>query len=429
MAIPINSEFKNQDWNKLLQKGDLKGRQVEKMAKAVKGKNDKDVQYDPINNIITCGSQSLDLNKLDKPKSSLRLYHRFRMYHSDKYKSKKLKDIEYLSKLIENKITEDKSSRDYTNDKDASRWTPLTTAIFNNDISKVNELIRQKADLNELNANGNTPLTQAALSGNSLIIEKLIANGADVELKNSFGNTALTIATQMVNHPLINLLVQKGAKFQADRINALNLNGSTPLTSAILHGDLARVDLLIQQGADVNIADKYKTPLAVAVVTGNFSLTEKLINSGADVSEINSHGQSVIDLLKSTRPKNYRPILELIYEKNPELKARHKEFKYRKQLGHAWHLKGESSLKADDIPLKLEGANTLLWYHQMHKNFEEFQKLSTDFSEPKVFSEAVKFTADINAYTPDQILTRIQSGLPTFLDAGFIGHDIAFKTN
>lgn len=104
MTLKVDSNLYHPNWNKTLKRGDLKGRQVEKMAKAVKGKSAEDLQYDRFSNTITCGSQTLNLSKLNKSKFSLRLFHRFRMCQSKRYKCEKLGAIDHLAELIEKKI-------------------------------------------------------------------------------------------------------------------------------------------------------------------------------------------------------------------------------------------------------------------------------------------------------------------------------------
>lgn len=305
----------------------------------------------------------------------------------------------------------------HINAVNANGWTPLTTAVYAGNLNKVDLLLQQGANVNAPDRS-NTPLTQAVLSGNLALVEKLIARGADVNLQNLFGNTALTLAIRSNNKPLVDLLLQKGAN-----PNIRDDLGSTPIHYALSNRDFNLFEKLIQNGADLNLADNAGSVL-LSYAMNDFQFFKKLIDSGADPAKIDKHGRSVLDMIKLYRPKDYRAMIDLIYEKNPELKLRHKEFKYRKQLAHAWHLKGETVLKAEDNPISLEGGNTLIWFHQMDKNFEEFQKLCPEFPNQELFADAIKFTAKINTHTSDQILTRIQSGLPTFFNVGFLGHDV-----
>lgn len=73
-----------------------------------------------------------------------------------------------------------------------------------------------------------------------------------------------------------------------------------PYQHTVLHyaaymNDLERVKLLIEQGADVNVADHLmQTPLQFATDNNNFEMTKFLVEHGADVNAKNDNGGSVL---------------------------------------------------------------------------------------------------------------------------------------
>ncbi len=83
----------------------------------------------------------------------------------------------------------------------------------------------------------------------------------------------------IVNESTIDKLVSSFSSNNADQIDE---HGWTPLMHASWNGDLEKASLLIDEGADVNMADESgNTPLHLAVQEGHFSLVKLLMESGA----------------------------------------------------------------------------------------------------------------------------------------------------
>ncbi|MBF0364116.1 MAG: ankyrin repeat domain-containing protein [Oligoflexia bacterium] len=68
-------------------------------------------------------------------------------------------------------------------------------------------------------------------------------------------------------------------------------NSNNPLTKAAKNNNIARVKLLIEKGADVNLQNLYdETPLVLAAENGYLELANMLIEKGADVNRIRGIG-------------------------------------------------------------------------------------------------------------------------------------------
>ena len=70
-----------------------------------------------------------------------------------------------------------------------------------------------------------------------------------------------------------------------DLINAPNDNGATPIQQSVLNGNIAATELLLANGANVNLTGrKGMTPLSMAATSGNKAMIELLLAHGADVN-------------------------------------------------------------------------------------------------------------------------------------------------
>ena len=90
-------------------------------------------------------------------------------------------------------------------------------------------------------------------------------------------------------------LIAKGAD-----VNYVS-NGIFPLYLAIKNKIPGMVNLLIEQGADVNLVntdDFGKTPLMYAIEKNNMKIIKMLVENGADVNAKDSDGESVLDYIE-----------------------------------------------------------------------------------------------------------------------------------
>ncbi|MCX8524718.1 ankyrin repeat domain-containing protein [Chryseobacterium formosus] len=149
-----------------------------------------------------------------------------------------------------------------------------------------------------------------------IIKEQLTAvlkeGNVDLFQKNEFGNTPLHVACNPIydtNVEIIKLLL----KYPLD-INSRGLDDVTPLMYAIMKRDITVVNILIENGADVNIPNKYgKTPLMVAVdmFKDDDAIIKLLLENGADPYQKNNYGVSVYKLLEMPRNESIRHLFPL----------------------------------------------------------------------------------------------------------------------
>ena len=135
------------------------------------------------------------------------------------------------------------------------RKNKLMDAVFQNDIGRVNRLIKSGVNIDYksyYNWEGASPLMLACYKGYYEIVKILINNGADVNFTDNykrtpFYNAIIDINLQKKNSNVIKileLLIQHGAK----KKNIVTSDGRTPLLEAINEGDSQIVRFLLQHG-------------------------------------------------------------------------------------------------------------------------------------------------------------------------------------
>ena len=141
---------------------------------------------------------------------------------------------------------------DWYNEELGAHGTPLTNAVFRNDVDMINILIDAGVDINKpidyhVHAAGVTPLYIATASNHSEAFEILLQRGADVNKPHTFTfDTVLHEVCRQGRLDKAKRLLEIGSK-----INCRNHHGLTPLHSAIQGGSLEVVKLLVNAGAEI----------------------------------------------------------------------------------------------------------------------------------------------------------------------------------
>jgi DNA-directed RNA polymerase subunit RPC12/RpoP len=136
-----------------------------------------------------------------------------------------------------------------------------------------------------------TPLHNAALWSRAEVVVILLEYGADPDLADSSGDTALHYAArrgwnEFTNEPnegqpeIVRALVDAGAD-----LDARNEAGQTAMLIAATNGDEATFRLLLERGANTELADaEGNTPLSAATEKVHTTLVRALVESGAPVT-------------------------------------------------------------------------------------------------------------------------------------------------
>lgn len=141
------------------------------------------------------------------------------------------------------------------NEKSIREETALHGACASGKLDIVKFLIQKGSDVNSQNKIGTTPLIYATINGHLDIINALIDNGADVNLLDYLRGSPLRWAALRpswdpsgMNTEIVKILIKKGAN-----INAQDNTGSTPLHQAAFSGDINIANILISNGARLDL--------------------------------------------------------------------------------------------------------------------------------------------------------------------------------
>ncbi len=161
------------------------------------------------------------------------------------------------------------------------------------DFSKVKKTLAEGASIDFSNYDGITALMFASQSGNDTIVSYFIDNGAHLDTKcNTFQTSALTSAIKNDYLLTAEILIRNGAN-----INIQDIYKSTPLHYSVGFGYEASTDMLLYYGADPNINDiNGNSPLFYAVKNSLDSITEILIRANANMYQLYSDNQSLMHI-------------------------------------------------------------------------------------------------------------------------------------
>jgi ankyrin repeat protein len=179
--------------------------------------------------------------------------------------------------------------------------TEFPEAIANSRIKIKNQ---EEHILNTLRLESNSksilPLLYALEHGHTGVAQILLDHGADPCVEDSGGDTTLSLACALNDVALVHRLLMSSAK---KYINQRTVTGKSPLHSVCVQGNLPLVELLLSNGADVNLkvqSDRKKfglgvefpyldgsTPLHLACSQDSQEIAAFLIEHGANIQELN----------------------------------------------------------------------------------------------------------------------------------------------
>lgn len=162
--------------------------------------------------------------------------------------------------------------------------------LISQDASRIEEILSSGVDINSYDENGNTLLFYTLTHNENLEFAKiLIENGADVNLPSTNGMTPLVLTVSLAKEIEKNqngVLAPGNYKRQAKMAEESRYQ---------MEHMQKIMELLLNNGADVNQETPYGTPLMVASTSElNLNMIELLLSSGANVNQQDQNGRTAL---------------------------------------------------------------------------------------------------------------------------------------
>ena len=181
--------------------------------------------------------------------------------------------------------------------KRANRYgmTPLHLAAVNGNAAVMRDLLAAGANPNAVLPEGETVLMSAARTGSAEAVRLLLDRGADVNAQDKwYGESALMWAAAEDHGEAVRILLARGAPVDSRSTlqktanrragqNILSLGNWTPLMYAARENALDAGRALIQGKANLNLTDPDgATALVIAIINAHYEFGAMLLDAGAD---------------------------------------------------------------------------------------------------------------------------------------------------
>ena len=181
------------------------------------------------------------------------------------------------------------------NSRDKNGDTMLYYVLTHNkDLFMAKKLIDAGADVNAPSTNGMTPLLVATSKANELQLQKMMLNSMDFEEQKEIVDAKINEEIEYEMNraiAMLQMLIEQGA----------DINQETPLGTPLMSASTSdwntdMVDILLQKGAKVNQQDKnVRTALFYAQVFDSQKVITLLLKAGADVTITDHNGKTYMD--------------------------------------------------------------------------------------------------------------------------------------
>lgn len=176
----------------------------------------------------------------------------------------------------------------------------LIAASLQGNIKLVKLFITLGIDVNDTSFSGDTALVEASYKGNKEIVQLLIKAGAKVNIHRRYSSPLIVTVDQDIIQKdvdtyteIVKMLVKAGAQ-----VNTYNRNGQSVFQISVKRGYTEILKVLIKNGANIDEANNYekRTVLMDASEKGDVDKVKLLIDSGADIKLKDRDKKTALDL-------------------------------------------------------------------------------------------------------------------------------------
>ncbi|XP_059802191.1 nuclear factor NF-kappa-B p100 subunit [Hypanus sabinus] len=183
-----------------------------------------------------------------------------------------------------------------------------------------------------------TPLHLGVITQQYKMVELLLTAGADAAILDRHGNSILHLALHRKDKQMVQLLVQQLKPQVLNKLIKLpDCDGLYPVHLAVKALDENMVDLLLSNGAELNVAEQKsgRSPLHLAVEIRSLKMVGHLVHAGVEVDRPTFQGNTALHLAAGysfpeltamllgagadRSAENYEPIMESDEEDDPDL--------------------------------------------------------------------------------------------------------------
>jgi len=181
-------------------------------------------------------------------------------------------------------------------------------AVHRNDWRTIEKYLEAGGDI-DVNEEGFTALSIAALLGNTNLFIKLVESGADIHERIYGGGPILIAAVGFEAKDIVRYLLTV-----YEDIEIADSGGNTALFYAANNGNLEILNMLIENGANIDAVDSERnyTPLLEALTQGQAACAKQLILKGANIQVI---GKNNVTPLQFTIEHDMHEVSDLLIRK------------------------------------------------------------------------------------------------------------------